>query len=168
MTKVWEVVATLAAAEELGDHLIGEHIEVAALESTGDYRRIWFSVLEERGLRVQLVHARDVKHAPGRPKTDRLDAVWLAKLTEKGLARPSFVPPREVRVLRDYTRMRIDLIHERTRSWQRLEKLLEDALIKISSVPSTLLGDPRDAGGADRWGNMIRGCRPSWPGDACG
>lgn len=111
---------------------------MVTLESTGDYWRIWFYVLEECGLRVQLVNARDVKHAPGRPKTDRLDAVWLAKLTEKGLVRPSFVPPQEIRALRDYTRMRIDLIHERTRYWQRLEKLLEDALIKISSVSSTL------------------------------
>jgi transposase len=67
-----------------------------------------------------------------------LDAVWLAKLTEKGLLRASFVPPAEVRVLRDYTRMRVDLIHERTRYWQRLEKLLEDSLIKVSSVVSTL------------------------------
>ncbi|MFC4114026.1 IS110 family transposase [Nonomuraea zeae] len=138
VTKVWEVTATLAAVEELGDHLMREQIQAVTLESTGDYWRIWFYVLEERGLRVQLVNARDVKHAPGRPKTDRLDAVWLAKLTEKGLVRPSFVPPHEIRALRDYTRMRIDLIHERTRYWQRLEKLLEDALIKISSVSSTL------------------------------
>ncbi|WP_109527519.1 IS110 family RNA-guided transposase [Nocardia aurea] len=138
LTKVWEVQATLASVEELGDYLVGEQVRAVTLESTGDYWRIWFYVLEERGLRVQLVNARDVKHAPGRPKTDRLDAVWLAKLTEKGLVRPSFVPPYEVRVLRDYTRTRIDLIHERTRYWQRLEKLLEDALIKISSVSSTL------------------------------
>jgi transposase len=64
--------------------------------------------------------------------------VWLAKLTEKGLLRPSFVPPAEIRRLRDYTRLRVDLTRERTRYWQRLEKLLEDALIKISSVASRL------------------------------
>jgi transposase len=75
---------------------------------------------------------------PGRPKTDRLDAVWLAKLTEKGLLRPSFVPPAPIRQLRDYTRLRVDLTRERSRYWQRLEKLLEDALIKVSSVASTL------------------------------
>jgi len=74
----------------------------------------------------------------GRPKTDKLDAVWLAKLTEKGLLRPSFVPPAEIRRLRDYTRLRVDLTRERARYWQRLEKLLEDALIKVSSVASTL------------------------------
>ena len=87
---------------------------------------------------MQLVNARDVKNVPGRPKTDKLDAVWLAKLTEKGLLRPSFVPPAEIRQLRDYTRLRVDLTRERTRYWQRLEKLLEDALIKISAVASTL------------------------------
>jgi transposase len=64
--------------------------------------------------------------------------VWLAKLTEKGLLRPSFVPPAEIRRLRDYTRLRVDLTRERTRYWQRLEKLLEDALIKLSAVASTL------------------------------
>ena len=65
------------------------------------------------------VNSRDVKNVPGRPKTDKLDAVWLAKLTEKGLLRPSFVPPTPIRVLRDYTRLREDLIRERTRYWQR-------------------------------------------------
>ena len=64
--------------------------------------------------------------------------MWLAKLTEKGLLRPSFVPPAPVRELRDYTRLRIDLTRERSRYWQRLEKLLEDALIKVSAVASTL------------------------------
>ena len=64
--------------------------------------------------------------------------MWLAKLTEKGLLRPSFVPPAPIRELRDYTRLRIDLTRERSRYWQRLEKLLEDALIKVSAVASTL------------------------------
>ena len=100
--------------------------------------RIWFYLLEAAGLSVQLVNARDVKNVPGRPKTDKLDAVWLAKLTEKGLLRPSFVPPAPIRELRDYTRLRIDLTRERSRYWQRLEKLLEDALIKVSAVASTL------------------------------
>ena len=62
-----------------------------------------------------------MKNVPGRPKTDKLDAVWLAKLIEKGLLRPSFVPPQLIRQLRDYTRLRIDLPLERTRYWQRLE-----------------------------------------------
>ena len=70
---------------------------------------------------------------PGRPKSDKLDAVWLAKLTERGMLRPSFVPPAEIRELRDYTRLRTDLVQERTRHWARLEKLLEDALINGGS-----------------------------------
>jgi transposase len=100
--------------------------------------RIFYYLLEAAGLSVRLVNARDVKNVPGRPKTDKLDAVWLAKLTEKGLLRPSFVPPAEIRQLRSFTRLRVDLTRERTRYWQRLEKLLEDALIKVSAVASTL------------------------------
>ncbi|WP_239162358.1 IS110 family transposase [Acrocarpospora phusangensis] len=138
LTRVWDVDATVNAVTELGDHLVCQGIEKVTVESTGDYWRIWYYVLEARGLQVQLVNARDVKNLPGRSKTDKLDAVWLAKLTEKGLLRPSFVPPREIRTLRDYTRMRADLIQERTRHWQRMEKLLEDSLIKMSSVASTL------------------------------
>jgi transposase len=69
---------------------------------------------------------------------DKLDAVWLAKLTERGMLRPSFVPPAEIRQLRDYTRLRADLVQERTRHWARLEKLLEDALIKVSAVASKI------------------------------
>ena len=117
-------------------HRLG--IEKVTVESTSDYWRIWYYLLEAAGLTVQLVNARDVKNVPGRPKTDKLDAVWLAKLTEKGLLRPSFVPPAPIRQLRDYTRLRVDLTRERARYWQRLEKLLEDALIKVSSVASTL------------------------------
>jgi transposase len=137
-TRVWDVDATTNAILELGEHLAAEGIEKVTLESTSDYWRIWFYLLEAAGLDVQLVNARDIKNAPGRPKTDKLDAVWQAKLTERGMLRPSFVPPAEVRRLRDYTRLRTDLTRERTRYWQRLEKLLEDSLIKVSAVASSL------------------------------
>jgi transposase len=137
-TRVWDVDATTNAVLELGEHLAGEGIEKVTLESTSDYWRIWFYLLEAAGLDVQLVNARDVKNAPGRPKTDKLDSVWQAKLTERGMLRPSFVPPAEIRELRDYTRLRTDLTRERTRYWQRLEKLLEDSLIKVSAVASSL------------------------------
>ena len=137
-TRVWEVAATTAAILELGGYLAGEQIEKVTLEATGDYWRIWFYLLESAGLDVQLVSARDVKNVPGRPKTDKLDAVWQAKCTERGMLRPSFVPPPQIRHLRDYTRLRADLTRDRTRYWQRLEKLLEDALIKVSSVASSL------------------------------
>ena len=138
VSKVWDVEATTGAVTDLADQLIELGVEKVTVESTSDYWRIWYYLLEAAGLEVQLVNARDVKNVPGRPKTDKLDAVWLAKLTEKGLLRPSFVPPAPIRQLRDYTRLRVDLTRERSRYWQRLEKLLEDALIKLSSVASTL------------------------------
>ena len=137
-SRVWDVPARTGAVGELAEQLIELGIEKVTVESTSDYWRIWYYLLEAAGLSVQLVNARDVKNVPGRPKTDKLDAVWLAKLTEKGLLRPSFVPPAEIRRLRDYTRLRVDLTRDRARYWQRLEKLLEDALIKVSSVASTL------------------------------
>jgi len=137
-SRVWEVSARTGAIGELSEQLIEWGIEKVTVESTSDYWRIWYYLLEAAGLSVQLVDARDVKNVPGRPKTDKLDAVWLAKLTQKGLLRPSFVPPAQIRRLRDYTRLRVDLTRERARYWQRLEKLLEDALIKVSSVASTL------------------------------
>jgi len=122
----------------VADHLAAEGAGKVTLESTSDYWRIWFYLLEAAGLDVQLVRARDVKQAPGRPKTDKLDAVWLAKLTERGMLRPSFVPPSEIRQVRDFTRLRTDLARERARHYSRLEKLLEDALIKVSAVASRL------------------------------
>ena len=137
-TLVWEVPAATNAVLELAEHLARKRIQKITLEATSDYWRIWFYLLEAAGLEVQLVRAQDVKQAPGRPKSDKLDAVWLAKLTERGMLRPSFVPPAEIRQLRDYTRLRTDLARERTRHYSRLEKLLEDALIKVSAVASKM------------------------------
>jgi transposase len=155
VTKVWQVDATTNAIIQLGEQLVDLGVERVTVESTSDYWRPWVYLLEAAGLRVQLVNAHQVKHVPGRPKTDKLDAVWLAKLTERGMLRPSFVPPAEIRRLRDYTRLRVDLTHERTRYWQRLEKLLEDALIKVSSVASTL----ETASVRDMLGALIAGER---------
>jgi transposase len=126
------------AVRALGRQLKQDGIEIVTLESTSDYWRIWFFVLEACGLAVQLIHAAQAKNLPGRPKTDKLDAMWLARLTELGLLRASFVPPKAIRDLRDYTRARTRLVQERTRCWQRLEKLLEAALVKVSSVASKL------------------------------
>ena len=138
VSRVWDVPAMTRAVAELAATLVQQRVQRVTVESTSDYWRIWYYVLEAAGLQVQLVNARDVRHVPGRAKTDKLDAVWLAKLTERGMLRASFVPPAPVRALRDYTRMRVDLTQERTRHWQRLEKLLEDSLIKVSSVASKL------------------------------
>lgn len=137
-SRVVEVEATTGEVLKLGQSLLDQDIEMVTLESTSDYWRIFYYLLEGCGLRIQLVNARDVKNVPGRPKTDTHDCVWLAKLTERGMLRPSFVPPAAQRVLRDYTRTRVDLTRDRTRHWQRLEKLLEDALIKVTTVASKI------------------------------
>jgi len=85
-----------------------------------------FYLLEAAGFETWLVNAKDVKHLPGRPKTDKLDAVWLCKVAERQMLRPSFVPPLPVRKLRDLTRYRADLVAARTAEKQRAEKLLEE------------------------------------------
>jgi transposase len=135
---VHTVPARAGAIIELGDYLRARQVQVVTLESTSDYWRIWFVLLEAAGLKVQLVNARTVKNVPGRAKTDKNDAVWLARLTERGMLRPSFVPPPEIRRLREFTRLCAGLVQDRTRHWARMEKLLERALIKISDVMSEL------------------------------
>ena len=87
-THVWTVKATKKAVIELADHLRCHQIQVVTLESTSDYWRIWHVVLEAAGLRVQLVNARHARNVPGRARTGKKDAVWLAKLTGRGLLAP--------------------------------------------------------------------------------
>jgi transposase len=140
VTKVWDVESTTTAILALADELVGMGIERTVMESTSDYWRPFFYLLEARGLQVWLVDARAVKQVPGRPKTDKLDAVWLAKLNERGMLRPCFVPPAAIRQLRDYTRLRHDLLQDRSRHKQRVEKLLEDALIKLSTMATDIFG----------------------------
>lgn len=139
-TTAWSVHARTSSIIALADQLASQRIERVVLEATSDYWRPFYYLLEAAGLTVWLVNAREVKNVPGRPKTDKLDAVWLAKLNERGMLRPSFVPPVEIRQLRDYTRLRSDLTAERSRYIQRVEKLLEDALIKLSSVATNIMG----------------------------
>ena len=135
---VWTVKARMNTIRALGRQLKRDGVEIVTLESTSDYWRIWFFVLEAAGLAVQLVNAAQARNLPSRPKTDKLDAQWLARLTEMGMLRASFVPPKAIRDLRDYARMRARLVQERTRCFQRLEKLLEGALVKLSAVASKL------------------------------
>ena len=137
VSRTEEVAATVTAILALAARLLADGVELVSMESTSDYWRVWFYVLEAAGLNVQLVNSSHARQLAG-PKTDRLDAQWLARLTEMGLLRPSFVPPAEIRVLRDLTRTRLQLVHDRTREWQRLEKLLEGALVKLSSALSSL------------------------------
>lgn len=138
--RVWTVAATTNAILELGDHLVCQGVELVVMEATGAYWRPFYYLLEGRGLRCWLVNARPVKNVPGRPKTDKLDSVWLAKLTERGMIRRSFVPSKPVRHLRDFTRTRTVFVHERTRHKQRVDKVLQDAQIKLSSVATDSLG----------------------------
>lgn len=140
LTRTWSVSSTTKAVMALADELAEAGVERVVLEATSDYWRPFFYLLEAGGLEVWLVNAKDVKNVPGRPKTDKLDSVWLCKLNERGMLRPSFVPPAEIRQLRDYTRLRIELVKERNRHKQRVEKLLEDALIKLSSVATDIFG----------------------------
>ena len=119
VTSVWQVRSTTNQILELAEQLVGQGVERVVVESTSDYWRPFVYLLEARGLVVWLGNARDVKHLPGRPKTDKLDAVWLCKLNERGMLRRSFVPPAQIRRLRDYTRLRADLTHERSRHKQR-------------------------------------------------
>jgi transposase len=135
VNRIWDnVPATRVQIAGLGRELLRCRVQMVTLESTSDYWRIWYYVLEAAGLAVQLVSASQAKNLKGRPKTDKLDAMWLARLTQQGMLRPSFVPPAAIRRVRDFTRARTDLVAERTRCLQRLEKLLEDAMIKITSV----------------------------------
>jgi transposase len=124
----------------MADHLRCLGVSRVVMEATSDYWKPVFYLLEAQGLDPWLVNAKDVKHLPGRPKTDKLDAVWLCKIAERQMIRPSFVPPPQIRRLRDVTRYRIDLVGVRTAEKQRVEKLLEDAQIKLSVVASDIFG----------------------------
>ncbi|GAA4398800.1 IS110 family transposase [Fodinibacter luteus] len=123
----------------MSDWLADLAVTRVVMESTSDYWKPPFYLLED-SFETWLVNPKDVKHLPGRPKTDRLDAVWLCKVAERQMLRPSFVPPEPIRMLRDLTRYRVDLIAARTAEKQRVEKLLEDAQIKVSVVASDIFG----------------------------
>jgi transposase len=124
----------------LADWLRCWQVTKVGMESTGDYWKPVYFLLEAEGLDCVLYHAAQVKALPGRPKTDKLDSVWLAKITERGSLPGSFVPPEEIRRLRTHTRYRRHLTQARTAEKQRVEKLLEDAHLKLSSVISDIHG----------------------------
>ena len=124
----------------MAERLLDLGVTRVVMEATSDYWKPAFYLLEAHGFETWLVNAKDVKHLPGRPKTDRLDAVWLCKVAERQMLRPSFVPPPPIRRLRDLTRYRSDLVSDRTGEKNRVEKLLEDAQIKVSVVASDIFG----------------------------
>ena len=142
----------------LRDWLVCQGVTRVVMEATSAYWKPPFYLLEDDIAECWVVNARDVKNVPGRPKTDKLDAVWLAKLAERGMLRPSFIPPRPQRQLRDLTRYRRTLTQERSREKQRAEKLLEDAQVKLSSVISDIFG----VSGRDMLAALIAGQRDTY------
>ncbi|WBB64825.1 IS110 family transposase [Micromonospora sp. WMMD812] len=140
MQEVRTYPTTTVALLQMADWFRIWGVTRVVMESTSDYWKGAYYLLEAEGFECWLVNARDVKNVPGRAKTDKLDVVWLAKVAERGMCRPSLVQPRPIRELRNLTRYRRSLIRDRTREMQRAEKLLEDAQIKLSSVVSELFG----------------------------
>ena len=124
----------------LADWLRSWGVTKVGMESTGDYWKPVYFLLEQQDLDCVLYHAAQVKALPGRPKTDKQDAVWIAKITERGSLPSSFVPPEDIRRLRTHTRYRRTVTQARTAEMQRVEKLLEDAHLKLSSVISDIHG----------------------------
>ena len=124
---------------QLADWLRQEGCQHVALESTGVYWKPVYNLLEGVCAEVLLVNAQHVKNVPGR-KTDKVDAAWIATLLQHGLLRGSFIPPQEIRDLRDLTRYRSTLVRERAAECNRLQKLLENGNIKLASVATDVLG----------------------------
>jgi len=137
-TETRTFTTTTAGILALHDWLASHRVTLVGIESTGVYWKPVFYLLED-DFTTWLLNAQHLKAVPGR-KTDVADAAWIAQLLEHGLVRPSFVPPPEIRELRDLTRYRRALINERAREAQRLHKVLEDAGIKLASVASKVLG----------------------------
>ena len=133
-----EFSTTTAGLMTLADWLRSFAVTVVGMESTGVYWRAAFYLLEDE-FECRLDNARHLRHVPGR-KSDVQDAQWGCQLVEHGLVRASFVPPRPLRELRDLVRYRKAKIQERTREVWRVEKTLQDAGIKLSSVASKVLG----------------------------
>jgi transposase len=139
VSKSIKTFATMTAdLLDLSDWLAAQGVKVVAMESTGSYWKPVFNLLEAR-FEVVLVNAHHIKQVPGR-KTDVRDSEWIAQLLQHGLLRPSFIPPRPTRELRDLTRQRTQLIGEKTSVINRIQKVLEDANVKLSSVASNPLG----------------------------
>jgi transposase len=126
---------TVAGVGELGEWLAEREVQLVVMEATGVYWKPVYYGLEDRFEELWLVNAHHVKNVPGR-KTDMSDAEWLADVGAHGMVRPSFVPPPEIRGLRELTRYRKTQIRARATEIQRLEKLLQDAGIKLTSVAS--------------------------------
>ncbi|MBV8733279.1 MAG: transposase, partial [Solirubrobacterales bacterium] len=126
-----------AGLAALGGWLAEAGVTLVGMEATGVYWKTVFQVLEDR-FECWLLNAHHLRNVPGR-KTDVKDSEWICQLVQHGLVRPSFVPPSEIRRLRDLTRLRKAQSEERGRTIQRLEKVLQDAGIKLSRCVAHLL-----------------------------
>jgi len=124
--------------EEMRNWLKEKKITHVAMESTGVYWKPIFNILEEN-FDIILVNARHIKNVPGR-KTDKKDSKWIAKLLLSGLLKASFIPPKPIRELRDLTRYRRKIVGQVAAEKNRIQKILEDANIKLSSVVSNMSG----------------------------
>jgi len=122
----------------MADWMAAQGVTHVAMESTGVFWKPIFNILERR-FTVMLVNARHLKQVPGR-KSDVRDCQWIAQLLQHGLLKGSFIPPRAQRELRDLTRYRTQLLEEKTRTANRIHKVLEDANLKLASVASDILG----------------------------
>jgi len=136
--EVRQFSTTSAGLITLRDWLASYEVTVVGMESTGVFWKCVYYMLEDE-FTCWLINAQHIKNVPGR-KTDVGDAAWIAQLVEHGLVRPSFVPEKPIRELRELTRYRKAQIQERGRAAQRLHKILEDSGVKLSSVASSLLG----------------------------
>ena len=123
---------------EMAQWLSAEGVTHVAMESTGVYWKPIFNILEAR-FEILLVNAHHMKNVPGR-KTDIKDCQWIAQLLQHGLLKGSFIPPRPQRELRDLTRQRTQLVDEGSRISNRIQKVLEDANVKLGSVASNVVG----------------------------
>ena len=142
--EVTEYPTTTRSLLGLADRLRSHGVTLVAMEATCDYWKPAFSLLEAEGFECWLLNAKHVKNVPGRPKTDKLDAVWLAKVVERGMCRPSFVPPKPIRQLRDLTRYRRTLIREQAREKQRLERSSKTPRSSCRPRSLTCSGSPAD------------------------
>jgi transposase len=140
MQETRSFTTTKGGVLELADWLRCWQVPAAVMEATGDYWKGPFYRLEAEGFEMVLADARQVKNLPGRPKRDPSDSRWLATCFERGAVTPCFVATPEFRIIREHTRYRRDLTGERTREKNRVEKLLESAAIKLSSVLTDLHG----------------------------
>jgi transposase len=130
---------TTADLRRLAERLLEHDCRITAIESTGVYWKPVFNVLESHGVEVVLANAQHIRNVPAR-KTDVKDSEWIAQLPQHGLLSASFIPPPEIRELRELTRYRKTFVQQRANQCNRIQKLLETCNIKLAGVATDILG----------------------------